>query len=430
MAAPPLAYRLLAGSIRALLPVAGWWSAPLAEGLRGRRDSALALAAWARHDRPDAGPLFHLHAASAGELRHAEPVLRRLRQLHPDWRWLITWFSPSAIPFAAELPAEFRGYLPWDTAAEVAAFLDAARPRATLISRLDLWPAFAAAAHQRRIPVVLIAAQLRARSGRLHPLARRTLRPAYGGVAAAAAVAPEDVERLARLGVARERISVAGDPRADQVRELVAASSPALRWPGLGESGGLLVAGSTWPRDEAILLEALRQIRIRQPAARLLIAPHRPTDGRLRAVAALAARLGLPRPVRAAGAGAGDTLVVLDEVGPLAALYGVGRVAYVGGGFGSAGLHSVLEPAAWSLPVLVGPRWAESREAARLAVAGALVPLPGDGAARALAGHWEHWLRDETARATAGAAARAVVDAAAGAADRTAALVESVVAGY
>jgi len=429
MASPPLAYRVLARSLRALLPLAGWVHPQLATGLRGRRESAREFADWARNRRQDHEPVFHLHAASAGELRHAEPVLARLRRHHPDWRWVITWFSPSAIPFAADLPAVVRGYLPWDTARETGAFLDLVRPQASLISRMDLWPTFAAEAERRRIPVVLIAAQIGAASGRLRPLARRTMRRAYGSVTAAAAVGAEDVERLARLGVPRERIQVAGDPRADQVRDLVAGVRPAARWPALAR-GAVLVAGSTWPRDETTLLEAFRQVRDRQPGARLVIAPHRPTASHLRALSATARRMGLPAPVRLGEATETDSLLVLDEVGPLAALYGAGQIAYVGGGFGSAGLHSVLEPAAWSLPVLVGPRWANSREAASLAVAGALAPLPHAGAAASLAGQWQHWLEDEAARAAAGAAARAVVDAAAGAADRTAALVEAALPDY
>ncbi len=429
MASPPLAYRLLSRTLRALLPVAGWWSPRLALGLEGRRATARAVAAWASNDQPPPGPTFHLHVASAGELRRAEPVLRRLRRLHPDWRWVLTWFSPSAAPFAADVPAELRGYLPWDTVREVGGFLDAVRPRASLVSQLDLWPTFAAEASRRRIPVVLIAAQLHAASGRLHPLARRTMHHAYQTVTAAAAVGTEDVDRLIRLGVPSERISVAGDPRADQVLDLVARERPRARWPALTGTA-VLVAGSTWPQDEAVLLQAFRLVRSRHPAARLLLAPHQPADEHLAALAAQTARLDLPRPVRLADAGINDPLVVLDQVGPLAALYGVGRIAYVGGGFGSAGLHSVLEPAAWGLPVLVGPRFTESREAPRLAGAAGLVPLPRAGAARALADQWIQWLDNETARATAGAAARAVVEAQAGAADRTAALVELALAGY
>ncbi len=430
MAHPPLAYRLIAHSLRALLPVAGWWNARLAAGLHGRRESARALVDWHRLNRQNPAPVFHIHAASAGELRHAEPVLARLRKRHPEWRWVITWFSPSAAPFAAELPAELHGYLPWDTTRECGEFIDLVRPRASLISRMDLWPCFAAGAERRGVPLVLIAAQVSARSSRLHPLARPTMQRAYGSVAAAAAVGLEDVERLARLGVPRERIVVAGDPRADQVRELVAAQRPAERWPQLNHGPRPLVAGSTWPQDHAVLLAAFRELRNLEPAARLIIAPHRPTATHLRELAERAAQEGLPTPVPVSQATASDPLVVLDEVGPLAALYGAGCMAYVGGGFGSAGLHSVLEPAAWGLPVLVGPRWTDSREAGLLAVAGGLAPLPETDAAAALADRWRRWLRDQTDRAAAGAAARAVVDAAAGAADRTVMVVESALSGY
>jgi 3-deoxy-D-manno-octulosonic-acid transferase len=104
-------------------------------------------------------------------------------------------------------------------------------------------------------------------------------------------------------------------------------------------------------------------------------------------------------------------------------------MAYVGGGFGKAGLHSVLEPAAWGLPVVFGPWWSNSREAGLLLDAGAAVSLPprSYGAGRVLAETWSRWLEDDEARLLAGRKALEVVQAGAGASDRNARLVEQLV---
>jgi 3-deoxy-D-manno-octulosonic-acid transferase len=108
-------------------------------------------------------------------------------------------------------------------------------------------------------------------------------------------------------------------------------------------------------------------------------------------------------------------------VGVLAALYGAGTMAWVGGGFGRAGLHSVLEPAAWALPVAVGPNWRESRDAEDLIRDGAAVEVRTAGE---LATRWIGWIEDDAARRRQGERARARVARGSGAAERSADLLD------
>jgi 3-deoxy-D-manno-octulosonic-acid transferase len=118
--------------------------------------------------------------------------------------------------------------------------------------------------------------------------------------------------------------------------------------------------------------------------------------------------------------------LLVDRTGVLATLYGAGELAYVGGGFGHAGLHSVLEPAAWGRPVLMGPNWKESRDAGLLLSAGGGWAARRAGARAAavdLAAQWLGWLEDAVARRAAGDAALGLVRSGVGAADRTATLV-------
>lgn len=356
-----------------------------------------------------------LHAPSAGEWRQAEPVVRRLRASHPSWQYACTYTSPSAEAVVSELLPDVHGFLPWDTPDRVGGLLDYLRPTVLTVIKLDLWPELAFQAHARGIPIGLIAATVRPGSGRLRWPARSILGRAYRLVDRAIAVGSEDAARLAALGVPPERVTEGGDPRYDGVAARIAGlhgqASPML-----------LVAGSTWPEDEEVLLAAYASVRASHPQVRLLLAPHRPHRAGFVRIATMAARTGLPSPIPWSETSAGAPLTVLEQIGPLALLYGQGALAYVGGGFGRAGLHSVLEPAAWGMPVMVGPRWRESRDAVALHEAGALVPLEGRDPAAVLARCWSDLL-DEGRRVQAGAAALAVVQAGAGAAAHAAELV-------
>ncbi len=117
-------------------------------------------------------------------------------------------------------------------------------------------------------------------------------------------------------------------------------------------------------------------------------------------------------------------LLLVDRVGVLATLYGAGSMAYVGGGYGRAGLHSVLEPAAWGLPVAFGPRWRESRDAASLLEAGAAEAVTRERAAGSeeLVRIWRGWIDDEGRRARQGEQAMRLVERGRGASQRSAAM--------
>jgi 3-deoxy-D-manno-octulosonic-acid transferase len=364
-----------------------------------------------------------------GEGLQAESVLLELRRLRPELQFAYTHYSPSAEPLARRLPVDVADYLPYDLPEAAETLLDALSPRLLVFAKLDLWPELSTRAATRGASVALVAATVSPGSGRLRWPARALLRSGYASLAAAAAVSQEDAERLVRLGVFPDRIRVLGDPRFDSVVDRIAGVRPEDPLLRLGESGPTLVAGSTWPEDETVLLEAFARLRARQPAARLILVPHEPTEPHLAWTERTASRLGLARPVRLSAATGPAPLLLVDRVGALATLYGAGGMAYVGGGFGRAGLHSVLEPAAWALPVAFGPRWQESRDAGLLLEAGAARALaaPGLAGGEELFRIWSEWIEGEEARRAAGGRARAVVESGRGASRRSAELLAELI---
>ena len=417
----------------------------LGRAIRGRRASVPALAAWASRERRAGVPLVWFHAASVGEGRQAEAVLRRAKAARPGWQLAYTFSSPSAERLAASLPVDVAAYAPFDTVRDVAAALDVVRPTAIVFSATDIWPELARQASERGVALGLVSATLAPTSSRRGALARRLLGPAYTALGAVGAIDAADARELERLGVPPSRITLTGDTRHDAALARLAAadrSAPHLR--ALSASAGgaapIVLAGSTWLSDERVLLPALGDLRSRGARFRLVVAPHEPSPRNLAALERLIRRhlgpdvtvvrlssllaSGTLEPLATGNLPSGNQVVLVDQVGILAELYTTASLAYVGGGFHRSGLHSVIEPAAAGVPVLFGPRHGGSRDARLLLEAG------GARAADdrpALAAALEGWLTDETARAAAGAAARAVVERGKGAADRSLQLVIALV---
>lgn len=416
----PLAYwgYRVAGELASLaVHVAPEGEGKLARTFRARRGVLDRFAEWGRTHRDPARPLLWMHAPSVGEGLQARPVLERMRARRPEVQLAYTFFSPSAESFARKLDVDFTDYLPFDTRHDVSAALDALQPTALVYAKLDIWPLLTARASDRGVKLGLVSGTVAPNSTRHGGLAGALLRDAYGALDAIGSVAAADADRLASLGADPRRIVVTGDTRYDQVAARAAQvdrTSPLLA--PLASAAPTLVAGSTWPADERVLLEAWREVRNALPAARLIIAPHEPNEGHLAPIEAwgsahgiAVARLGTPSASSA-------PVVLVDRVGVLGELYALASAAFVGGGFHAAGLHSVLEPAAFGAPVAFGPRIANARDAALLVeTGGGAIVSDAKGATTTLLG----WLGDAELRRHAGDRARALVEGGVGAADRS-----------
>lgn len=407
-----------AGNIaRALAALAPAGNAKLLRALRARRGIRARYAAWSLANRDAPRALLWMHAPSVGEGLQARPVLQLARRERPDLQLAYTFFSPSAAAFARGLDVDFADYLPFDTVGDSAAALDALEPSALVFSKLDVWPTLARVAATRGVRLGLVSATLAEGSSRRRGMAARLLSDAYARLDSVGAIDQRDAERLVELGVRRDRIAVTGDTRYDQVWARVRGVDRTTGFVAMLASERLtLVAGSTWPADERPLLAAWTRVRATVADARLIVAPHEPTESHLVPIErwAVEARL------HSARLGDDDApnadVVVVDRVGVLGDLYALASAAYVGGGFHAAGLHSVLEPAAFGVPVLFGPRFANSRDAELLIAAGGGASEPTEAG---LESRLRGWFTDEARRAQAGTAARELVKQGLGAAERS-----------
>ena len=350
-----------------------------------------------------------------GEGLQALPVIELVAQRRRDVQIAYTFYSPSAERFAQSVKAEFTDYLPFDTFDHAEAVIAALRPTALIFSKLDIWPALTESAAAHGVKIGVISATLPESSARRGIFARALLADAYRAINRVGAIDDADAERLREQGVHRDRITVTGDTRYDQVWLRAQKQTPALVQ-SIRSSRPTLVAGSTWPSDEEHLLPAWLRILEKIPDARLIIAPHELDDRHLDSIIKSARS----RPLRvnridSPDAPGADVLLV-DRFGILGDLYALADVAYVGGAFHAAGLHSVLEPAAFGAPVLFGPRYQKSRDAVKLLAAGGGASINGEVE---LSIRLADWLGSLPARDAAGAAAKAMVQEELGAAERS-----------
>lgn len=331
--------------------------------LEGRKNIWPGLTAAMEGDQP----VVWVHAASLGEFEQGRPVLEAIRAQYPGHRILLTFFSPSGYEVRKDYPgADYVCYLPLDTPRNAQRFLDIVQPQLAIFIKYEFWYHFLTTLKARNIPVLLVSGIFRQEQvffKSYGSLFRRLLE----GMDHLFVQDESSLSLLHSIGI--RQASMAGDTRFDRVWALRA--NP-VRYPNVRRflhTDNVVVAGSTWEEDEKLLAEwwyeGGRQGR------QLILAPHEITETHLKQIETL-----FPDAVRysVCGQSTRDAVLLIDNVGMLSALYNYGRVAYVGGGFGKAGIHNILEPAAYGKPVIIGPVYHQFHEAKMLvARKGALV---------------------------------------------------------
>ncbi len=399
MSLPERAYEAALAVCRPAFRAAGLVHPGAKKAVRGRKASRRRFEEWAMEHRDPARPCVWVHAPSVGEALMAQAIIGAVKEARPEVQVGFTHFSPSAERMAHQVGADVWGYMPYDTRTPVRRVLNVVDPDVIAFVRTEVWPVVTREAAQAGAKQVLVNAVLSENSGRLRWLGRSFLEAAYRRLDQVGAVSESHAERYELLGVPPGRIRVTGDARFDQVWDRIEARGLArlrgepdavdrvpdeLRpyWEALDDDGTFtLVAGSTWPADEKVLLPAVGVLK-RSRAFRMVIAPHEPTAPHLEVLERRMERQSLRHARLSALAAAGATapeVVVVDRLGILADLYALGDAAYVGGGFGADGLHSVVEPAAIGVPVLFGPHHGNAREAGALAAAGGGFVVEGPG---------------------------------------------------
>ena len=406
-------------AVREIASNAPGGSSKIGRVLSGRAGLLGRYEAWSGANRDPRRKLLWMHASSVGEGLQALPILQLLRAHRPEVQIAYTFFSPSAEQFAQGLGADFADYLPFDLAGDAARAITALRPTALVYSKLDIWPIITETAGRRGVNLGVVSATLRGGSQRTGYFGRQLLGDAYRALDSVGAISAADAGRFEECGVPSDRIRVTGDTRYDQVWARAKRSAELPVVASLRSDRPTLVAGSTWPSDERRLLPGWRTVKTRVEDARLIIVPHEISETHIRALLAWARASGFSAE-RVDSAAPGTDVIVVDRTGILGDLYAAGDAAFVGGGFHAAGLHSVLEPAAFGIPVLFGPRNSGNPDAGPLSACGGGAEVADQSA---IAERLTQWLASPAARESAGEKAMSFVRQGLGAAERSFALV-------
>lgn len=359
--------------------------------LRGHRET------WRLLRRHAAGGGYvWFHAASLGEFEQGRPLMERLRREHPDKRILLTFFSPSGYEVRKDYEgADLVCYLPFDTPRNARRFVRMVRPESAFFIKYEFWHHYLETLRRNGIPSYSVSSIFRADQIFFRPYGRgyaRVLR------CFTRLFVQNEASRRLLEGIGVTRVSVTGDTRFDRVIDIMEQARPLPEAEALSAGGGrTLVAGSTWPPDEDILIPYFNS----RPGLKLIIAPHEVDEERLRSIEGR-----IERPVvrysaaSPATAAAADCLLI-DGYGLLSSLYRYATIAYVGGGFGD-GIHNVPEAAVYGVPVFFGPNNRHFLEAQELLHAGGAQEVTSAADFQAKA---DRLMGDETALAACGKAA-------------------------
>lgn len=339
--------------------------------------------------------LIWMHCASLGEFEQGRPVLETLKEQYPGVKVLLTFFSPSGYEVRKHYEgADYIFYLPMDSKSNARRFLDIVQPDLVIWIKYEYWYYYLTTLKKRQIPTLLVSGIFRPDQpffkwyGRLHQYMLESFTHLF-------VQTPHSRELLAGIGFTKN-VTVNGDTRFDRVAVIAAQRTPLPAIEAFCGNHPTIVAGSTWPDDE----EELHHYANTHPERRFIIAPHEITEQHLVEIEKLFKHtirysvLQKRVPGTVSREQKHTNTLIIDNIGMLSKLYKYATITYIGGGFGSDGVHNVLEAAVYHKPVVFGPVYEKYIEAEELVEQGGAFPVK---TALELEETMDHLLQDETA---------------------------------
>ncbi|MBN1279125.1 MAG: 3-deoxy-D-manno-octulosonic acid transferase [Chlorobiaceae bacterium] len=318
-----------------------------------------------------------VHAASVGEFEQARPVIAALQAKHAGLALFVSFLSDSGYNARKDFPgAAAVFYLPVDTPANARKLVSLIRPDLLMLMRYDFWPNHLIEAKKAGARLLLVAAVLRQRSQYFRPILKNFYRSVFNLFDRIYTVSENDTRAFENSFGCKQAETV-GDPRFDQVLQRSLQIDKVAHLKPLYKNRTVLIAGSVWDRDEAILLSAWRKLK-KKPV--LILVPHKVDHENMERLCHGLEEMSIAFEKVSAIENPFDPeqqALVIDQTGYLAELYSLASIAYVGGGFG-VNVHNTIEPAAYGVPVLFGPRHHNSPEAVDLVAAGGAMVITNE----------------------------------------------------
>jgi len=289
-----------------------------------------------------------IHTASLGEYEQAVPIIEGILAHNPTSEIIISFFSPSGYEIKKNNPyAKLTTYLPLDTKTNAKKFIEAIQPDIALFIKYEIWPNYLNQLKKRETPTYLVSANFRKNQFLFHPL---------GGFMFEALKSFKHifVQHQDSLHLLKDKgihhVSVSGDTRFDRVYQQLQMQNKLAFAEEFKQQKLCMVCGSTWPEDETLLLEVIHK----NPELKFIIAPHEVEKKRIHSLTEKLKTSYILHSQLQKSSLRDKQVLVIDNIGLLSRLYAYADIAYVGGAAGNTGLHNILEPATFGVPIIIG----------------------------------------------------------------------------
>ena len=315
--------------------------------------------------------IIWFHCASLGEFEQGRPVIEKLKAENKELKIVLTFFSPSGYEIRKDYEyADAVFYMPIDFPGNAKKFISIVKPSTAVFVKYEFWLNYTTELKKQNIPTYLISAVFRKNQHFFKSYGKLFLNSLFGYKK----IFLQDENSFALLKEqGLTNIEIAGDTRFDRVMQITKNKTPLPAIEIFCGNSPVIIAGSTWPKDEEILLETYKKLKQKTSGLKLIIVPHEVDEAAINKTEKLIlhtdSTLFFARYTSKQNFERHDILIV-DTIGLLSQLYRYGLAAYVGGGF-TDGIHSILEVMAHGVPVSFGPdnhKFVEAREAIQLEI--------------------------------------------------------------
>lgn len=304
------------------------------------------------------------HAASLGEYEQGLPVIEKIKMKYPDHKIVLTFFSPSGYEVRKNNPfTDITVYLPLDTKKNAQQFLKLAHPEMVFFIKYEYWPNYLNELQKRGTPTYLISGIFRKNQmffkwyGGFYRTAMNTFTYFF--------VQNESSKKLL-MELGKTNVAISGDTRFDRVASILEKDNSLDFIESFKNNTLTIVVGSSWPKDESLLVDYINQTTEK---VKFIIAPHNIKQEQIQELKNSITKktvLFSDVEMRLIASLKDFDVFIIDTIGILTKIYSYADIAYVGGGFGNPGVHNILEPATFGVPIVVGPNFSHFAEATAL----------------------------------------------------------------
>ena len=325
--------------------------------VRGRNDVFPTLKA---KIKPDDKTIW-FHAASLGEYEQGLPVIEKIKEKYPNHKIVVSFFSPSGYEVRKNNTVAYATvYLPLDTIKNAKKFIELLHPEMVFFIKYEFWPNYLSELKNLNIPTYLISGIFRE---------KQTFFKWYGGFYRKALktfdyffVQNESSKKLLQsLGF--QNVKISGDTRFDRVVAILERDNSLDFIANFKDNKTTIVIGSSWPKDEELLINYINQS---SEDIKFIIAPHNIKEAQISNLKSQITKKTVLFSEKNNLDLSNFNVFIIDTIGILTKIYSYADIAYVGGGFGNPGVHNLLEPATFGIPIIVGPNYSHFAEATAL----------------------------------------------------------------